>query len=49
VAGGDRAEAAHQRRARDCTVNPRVQRRLRLGAVLWKPVLRYLKTGYSPE
>ena len=48
VAGGYRADAAH-RRARICTVTPRVDHRLRPGTVLWKPVLRYLKAGYSPE
>jgi IS30 family transposase len=48
VAGGYRADAAH-RRARICTVTPRVDRRLRPGTALWKPVLRYLKAGYSPE
>jgi IS30 family transposase len=48
VAGGYRAQAAH-RRARACTVSPRVERRLRPGTTLWRPVLRYLKAGYSPE
>jgi IS30 family transposase len=48
LAGGYRADAAH-RRARICTVTPRVDRRVRPGTVLWKPVLRYLKAGYSPE
>jgi IS30 family transposase len=48
VAGGYRADAAH-RRARICTVTPRVDRRLRPETALWKPVLRYLKAGYSPE
>ena len=48
VAGGYRADAAH-RRARICTVTPRVDHRLRPGTALWKPVLRYLKAGYSPE
>ena len=48
VAGGYRADTAH-RRARICTVTPRVDRRLRPGTALWKPVLRYLKAGYSPE
>jgi IS30 family transposase len=48
VAGGYRAEAAHQR-AQACTITPRVARRLRPGTVLWRPVLRYLQAGYSPE
>ncbi len=48
MAGGYRADAAH-RRARICTVTPRVDHRLRPGTALWKPVLRYLKAGYSPE
>lgn len=48
VAGGYRAQAAHQR-AQACTVTPRVARRLRPGTALWKPVLRYLRAGYSPE
>lgn len=48
VAGGYRAASAH-RRARICTVTPRVERRLRPGTALWKTVLRYLKAGYSPE
>ena len=48
VAGGYRADAAH-RRAQACTIAPRVERRLRPGTTLWKPVLRYLKAGYSPE
>lgn len=48
VAGGYRAEAAQQR-ARACTATPRTARRLRPGTALWKPVLYYLKAGYSPE
>ncbi|MHB1765885.1 MAG: IS30 family transposase [Gammaproteobacteria bacterium] len=48
VAGGYRAEAAHQR-ARAGTVTPHVARRLRPGTALWDPVLRYLQAGYSPE
>ena len=48
VAGGYRAEAAHQR-AHACTVTPRVERRLRPGTALWDHVMRYLKAGYSPE
>jgi len=48
VAGGYRADAA-QTRAHACTVTPRVARRLRPGTTLWDPVMRYLKTGYSPE
>jgi len=48
VAGGYRAEAAHQR-AHTCTVMPWGERRLRTGSVLWNRVMRYLKAGYSPE
>lgn len=48
VAGGYRAEAAHQR-AHACTVKPRVERRLRAGTALWNHVTGYLKAGYSPE
>jgi transposase, IS30 family len=48
IAGGYRAEAAHQR-AQACTTTPRVERRLRPGTALWKQVRRYLKAGYSPE
>jgi len=48
VAGGYRCESA-QRRARACTVTPRVERRLRLGTPLWRHVMDYLKAGYSPE
>ncbi|MHB1765957.1 MAG: IS30 family transposase, partial [Gammaproteobacteria bacterium] len=48
VAGGYRAEAAHQR-ARAGTVTPHVARRLRPGTALWDPVLHYLQAGYSPE
>jgi IS30 family transposase len=48
VAGGYHAEAA-QRRARACTVKPRVECRLRPGTALWSHVRRYLKAGYSPE
>ena len=48
LAGGYRAEAAHQR-AHACTVTPRVERRLRPGTPLWGHVRRYLKAGYSPE
>jgi len=48
VAGGYRAQAAHQR-ARACTLTPHVERRLRPGAALWGRVIRYLKAGYSPE
>ena len=48
VAGGYRSEVAHKR-ARVCTVMPRVERRLRPGTVLWEHVMEYLKKGYSPE
>jgi len=48
VAGGYRAQAAHKR-ARACTLTPRVERRLRPGAALWGRVIGYLKAGYSPE
>ena len=48
MAGGYRADMA-QTRAQACTVTPRVARRLRPGTTLWDPVMRYLKTGYSPE
>lgn len=48
VAGGYRAEAAHKR-ARACTVAPRVGRRLQPGGALWDQVSGYLKSGYSPE
>jgi IS30 family transposase len=48
TAGGYRAEAAHER-ARDCTVTPRVKRRLYPGSVLWDEVMHYLKRHYSPE
>ena len=48
VAGGYRADAAHQR-AQSCTAKPRVERRLRPGTALWKSVMRHLKAGYSPE
>ncbi len=48
VAGGYRAQAAHKR-ARACTLTPRVERRLRPGGALWGRVIRYLKAGYSPE
>ena len=48
VAGGYRAEAAHQR-AHACTVKPRVEKRLHPGTALWEHVVDYLKTGYSPE
>ena len=48
AAGGYRAEAAHMR-ARDCTVTPRVERRLYPGSVLWDEVMHYLKRRYSPE
>jgi len=48
VAGGYRAEAAHQR-AHACTVTPRVERRLRPGTALWDQVIHYLQGGYSPE
>ena len=48
VAGGDRAEVAH-RRARACTVTPRIERRLRPGTPLWEQVMGYLQMCYSPE
>jgi len=48
VAGGYRSEAAHKR-ARACTVIPRMQRRLQPGTALWEQVMGYLKRGYSPE
>jgi len=41
VAGGYRAQTA-QRRAHNCTIKPRVERRLRPGTALWETVLRYL-------
>ena len=44
VTGGYRADIAQQR-ANACTTTPRVERRLRPGTALWKPVLRYLKAG----
>lgn len=47
-AGGYRAGAAHER-AQACTATPRVERRLQPGTALWRPVLRYLQAGYSPE
>jgi transposase, IS30 family len=48
VAGGCSAEAAHKR-AQDCTVKPRVERRLKPEIELWELVMHYLKAGYSPE
>jgi IS30 family transposase len=48
IAGGYRSEAAHKR-AHDCTVAPRVERRLQPGNVLWGHVMGYLRKGYSPE
>lgn len=45
---GHRAEAAHKR-AQACTIKPRVERRLKPDTELWKVVMHYLKTGYSPE
>ena len=48
AAGGYRAEAAHMR-ARDCTVTPRVERRLYPGSAMWEGVMHYLKRRYSPE
>ena len=48
VAGGYRAQGAHKR-ARACTLTPRVEPRLRPGGALWGRVIRYLKAGYSPE
>ena len=48
VAAGYRAEAAHTR-ARDCTVTPRVERRLYPGSALWDEGMHYLKRRYSPE
>jgi transposase, IS30 family len=48
VAGGYRADAA-QKRARACTVKPRVECRLKPGSDLWYQVMAYLKAGYSPE
>ena len=48
VAGGYQAPVA-QKRARACTVKPRVERRLRPGTALWGHGRRYLKAGYSPE
>ena len=48
VAGGYRAEAAHER-ARACTVTPRVERRLQPGNALWDQIMHYLKRCYSPE
>jgi IS30 family transposase len=48
VAGGYRALAAHER-ALDCTVTPRVERRLHPGSALWDEVMHYLKLRYSPE
>ena len=48
VTGGYCAEAAHKR-AQACMVKPRVERRLRPGTPLREHVMRYLKTGYSPE
>jgi len=43
VAGGYRAEAAHTR-ARDCTVTPRVERRLYPGSALWVAILLNVNT-----
>jgi len=48
MAGGYRADAA-QTRAHDCTVTPRVARRLRPGTTLRDQVIHYLNAGYSPE
>jgi IS30 family transposase len=48
VAGGYRADCA-QRRARDCAVKPRVERKLQPGGALWEQVMHYLRDGYSPE
>jgi IS30 family transposase len=48
AAGGYHAVAAHER-ARDCTIAPRVKRRLCPGSVLWDEVMHYLKRRYSPE
>ena len=48
VAGGYRSEGAHKR-ARACTIMPRIQRRLRPGTALWEHVTDYLQAGYSPE
>src|SRR3989338_8880475 len=44
VAGGYRAGTAHER-ARAGTAAARVERRLRPGTALWRPVLRYLQAG----
>ena len=48
LAGGYRAEAAHQR-AQTCSITPRVARRLRPGTVLWEQVMRLIRERYSPE
>ena len=48
IAGGYRSDVA-QRRARACTVNPHVLRKVRPGTELWKHVTNYLQEGYSPE
>lgn len=48
IAGGYRAESA-EKRARACTVKPRVERRLRPDTALWRHVMHYLSAGHSPE
>ena len=48
LAGGYRADSA-QKRARGCTIKPRLERRLTPGSDLWRQVMAYLKAGYSPE
>ena len=48
LAGGYSAVTAHQR-AQACTAQPRVERRLRPGTVLWKCVMGYLNARHSPE
>jgi IS30 family transposase len=48
MAGGYRSAVAHKR-ARACTVAPRVERRLRPESALWGHVMGYLQMGYSPE
>ena len=48
LAGGYRAEAAHQR-ATTLSAKPRVVRRLVVGSKLFEQVIAYLRQGLSPE